>query len=159
MGVSGSGKSTVGAALARALKWPFFDGDRFHSEDSVAKMAAGQPLTDDDRAPWLQRIHNLVSSKLAEGNSVVVACSALKQTHRDKIRGKLKDVQFVYLKGDHDLIRKRLQKRSDHFMDPSLLDSQFDALEEPIDAVVVDISKDLDTLVLDTLLGLAVVNL
>lgn len=158
MGVSGSGKSTVGAALARLLKWPFFDGDKFHPESNVAKMAAGQPLTDEDRAPWLERIHKLIAEKLAAGDSLIVACSALKSAYRRALMGDLPDVQFLYLKGERELIAQRLNDRQGHFMPAELLDSQFATLEEPGRAVIVDISSDLDEVVVDALLGLAFAN-
>ncbi len=155
MGVSGSGKSTVGAALARALEWPFFDGDKFHPEANVAKMSAGQPLTDEDREPWLRRIHKLIADKFGEGRSVVVACSALKDSYRKILRGELRGVRFVYLKGDARLIEERMKARPGHFMKPEMLQSQLDALEPPSGAVVVNIDKPLDDVVIDALMGLA----
>lgn len=154
MGVAGSGKSTVGAALGRALGWPFFDGDKFHPQANVEKMAQGAPLTDADRAPWLQRLHQLLAEKLAKGQSIVLACSALKESYRRTLRGSL-DVSFVYLKGDPELIRSRLGARSGHYMPAELLQSQFDTLEEPEAAVVVDVKNSVDDIVLDVVVSLA----
>lgn len=154
MGVSGSGKSTVGAALGRALGWPFFDGDKFHSQDNVDKMAQGVPLTDADRAPWLQRLNQLLADKLAAGQSIVLACSALKESYRHTLQGDL-DVSFVYLKGSFDLIDSRLKGRPGHYMPPGLLRSQFDELEEPAKAVAVDVKKSVDELVPEVLFRLA----
>jgi gluconokinase len=155
MGVSGSGKSTVGAALAGALRWPFYDGDKFHSQANIDKMAAGLPLTDEDRDPWLERIHKLIADKFAEGHSLVVACSALKEAYRLKLRGDLKNVKFVYLSGDYETIYARMQVRPDHYMKPEMLQSQFADLEVPEKAVVVDVRKKLEDEVVDALLGLA----
>jgi gluconokinase len=129
MGVSGSGKTTVGEALAPLLGGVFIDGDSFHSPDSIAKMSRGEPLTDDDRAPWLQRI----GREMSERRGVVVAgCSALKRRYRDAIRRAVEEpVCFVHLAGSHDLIASRMNARMGHFMPPSLLTSQLAALEPP----------------------------
>ena len=124
MGVSGSGKSTVGAALADRLGLPFVDGDALHPPANVEKMAAGIPLTDDDRWPWLE----LVGRRLAEGE-VVVACSALKRSYRRAILAEAPDARFVHLTGSHELLDLRMQQRLDHFMPASLLESQLAALE------------------------------
>ena len=138
MGVSGSGKTAVGAALAENLGWPFLDGDDFHPEANVAKMAAGTPLTDADRWPWLDRLAAEMAAVNARGADAVVACSALKQAYRDRFF-RAGDVRFVHLKGDHETIAARLAARSHRYMPPTLLASQFATLEEPSDVVVVDV--------------------
>ncbi|CAJ0684897.1 gluconokinase [Ralstonia sp. 22086] len=140
MGVSGCGKSTVGQKIAERLGCAFRDGDEFHSEANRAKMHAGIPLNDDDRKPWLESIRAYMDEKTSSGQSLVVACSALKQRYRDVLRGPAGNAEFVYLKGDFDLLQSRLAARKDHFFNPNLLRSQFEALEEPTDAVIVDIA-------------------
>jgi len=131
MGVSGSGKTTVGEALAARLGWEFVDGDALHPPANVAKVHAGQPLDDDDRRPWLDRIATLMDAWAASGASGVVTCSALKRRYRDRIVGSRAWVRLVYLDGSPELIAGRLAARRGHFMPPSLLDSQFAALEPP----------------------------
>jgi len=144
MGVSGSGKTAVGEFLSQKLSWPFFDGDDFHPKENVAKMAAGIPLDDDDRTPWLTILHDLIADHLAEGKSLLLACSALKQTYRDLLLEGNPNTVFVHLKGDFDLIMNRMQARSGHYMKPEMLHSQFETLEEPADALSVDIGQNLD---------------
>jgi len=138
MGVSGCGKSTIGKRLAKELKLPFYDGDDFHPEANVLKMASGQALHDEDRKEWLENLNHL--AKKNRKNGVVIACSALKQVYRDAL---LKDVsdtlQFVFLEGSYAEILNRIQKRKGHFMPPALLQSQFDALERPLDAITISI--------------------
>lgn len=131
MGVSGSGKSTIGTQLALQLHWEFEDGDWFHPARNIDKMQAGIPLTDEDRAPWLIAIADFIDQARVSGRHVVVACSALKRRYRAVIIGNRPDVQLVYLKGDMELIGRRIAARHEHFMPQSLLQSQFDALEEP----------------------------
>lgn len=131
MGVSGSGKSTIATALAERLGWPFEDGDRFHPASNVAKMSAGQPLTDDDRWPWLQAIADEINRVHEAGGHVVIACSALKRAYREVLAGGRRDVRFVFLNGSQSLIADRLARRKGHFMPPGLLDSQFKTLEPP----------------------------
>ena len=138
MGVAGSGKTTIGKLLAENLGWQFFDADEFHSAGNVAKMKSGIPLTDADRRPWLERLRRTIRETLKKGESGVLACSALKQSYR-RILLIDERVQLVYLKGDHDLIQARLQQRSNHFMNPELLRSQFESLEEPTEGLRVDI--------------------
>jgi len=140
MGVCGSGKTTVGEALAASLGCAFLDADDFHPPANVAKMASGQPLTDDDRWPWLDRIVAELSRILARGDNAVLACSALKQSYRARLQ-RAGDVRIVYLKGDAATISARLASRQHEYMPPSLLPSQFAALEEPDDALVVDIRE------------------
>ena len=136
MGVSGSGKSTIGRPLAGRLGFPFFDADEFHPPENVAKMAAGTPLTDADRWPWLA----LLNGKLREEKNAVLACSALKQSYRDALAQGLTDCRFVHLRGSIELIRARLADRQHRYMPASLLESQFATLEPPREAIVVDIA-------------------
>lgn len=150
MGVSGCGKSSVGAALAARLGIPYFDGDDLHSPGAVAKMRDGVPLTDADRWPWLDR----VAQVLCDRAPVIVGCSALKRAYRDRIRaGAGGPVIFVHLAGSRALIAARMAARSGHYMPPTLLDSQFEALEPPgpDEAVTVDIAQDLPDLVASVL--------
>ena len=147
MGVSGCGKSTVGQKIAERLGCAFRDGDEFHSDANRAKMHAGIPLNDDDRKPWLESIRTYMDETMSGGGSLVVACSALKQRYRDVLRGKTGNTEFVYLKGDFDLLQGRLAARKDHFFNPNLLRSQFDALEEPTAAIVVDIALPTESIV------------
>ena len=142
MGVSGSGKSTIGALLARRLQWEFEDADWFHPASNVEKMHSGIPLTDEDRAPWLAAVAAWIDKTRAAHQHGVVACSALKRRYRQVLIGDRSDVRLVYLKGDEELIARRIATRHEHFMPKSLLHSQFEALEEPESderAVVVSI--------------------
>lgn len=147
MGVSGSGKSTVGAALAHELGVPFGDADDFHPAANVAKMAAGVPLDDEDRAPWLETIGRWLASHEGGG---VVSCSALKRAYRDRLRDHAPYVEFVHLHGSYDVIARRQASRPGHFMPASLLQSQFDTLE-PLEAdeagLVLDVDQTVDQLV------------
>jgi gluconokinase len=129
MGVSGSGKSTVAALLAARLGWDLQEGDDLHSSANVSKMAAGIPLTDEDRMPWLDTVASWISAHTSAGLPGLVTCSALKRIYRDRLRGD--HVQFVYLRGSRTLIGDRLATRTDHYMPPSLLDSQMSTLEPP----------------------------
>ena len=131
MGVSGSGKSTIADRLAARLGWRYEDGDRFHPPANVAKMSAGQPLTDEDRWPWLQAIADEIDRLAASGQRAVVACSALKRAYRDILVHGRDDVRIVFLNGTQDLIADRLAARKGHFMPPGLLASQFRTLEPP----------------------------
>jgi gluconokinase len=147
MGVSGSGKTTVGSALAQRLRVPFVDADSLHPPANVAKMSAGQPLGDDDRYPWLERVGEWLAGHRAGG---VASCSALKRAYRDQLRAHCPRVEFLYLRGSPETIGARLAARSDHFMPAALLRSQFDALQplgvdEP--GVTVDIDHDVDTII------------
>ncbi len=131
MGVSGSGKTTVSALLAAALGCQFQEGDDLHPAENVEKMRGGTPLTDADRMPWLHKIAEEIDGWRARGESGVLTCSALKRSYRDIIIGGRPDVTLVYLKGSHDLIRRRMAARHEHFMPVALLDSQFATLQEP----------------------------
>jgi carbohydrate kinase (thermoresistant glucokinase family) len=131
MGVSGSGKTTIGTQLALTLHWDFEDADWFHPTRNIDKMHAGIALTDEDRAPWLIAIADFIDRARTAGQRAVVTCSALKRRYRTVIIGNRPDVRLVYLKGDMELIGRRIATRHEHFMPASLLQSQFDALEEP----------------------------
>lgn len=139
MGVSGSGKTTVGSMLARELGWAFFDADDFHPAVNREKMAQGIPLNDEDRAAWLKALQDLLRKNSGEGIRSVLACSALKQSYRETLAVD-ESVRFVYLRGSYDQIETRMKRRKDHYMPVQLLQSQFEALEEPREAVVIDIS-------------------
>jgi gluconokinase len=140
MGVSGSGKTTVGQALAQALGWRFDDADSFHPPANIAKMSAGVPLTDADREPWLQAIRRHVGRCLTAGENAVVTCSALKQSYRQIIIVDPLRVPLVYLRGSRALLQQRISHRQGHFMKSSMLDSQLADLEEPENALVIDVS-------------------
>jgi gluconokinase len=129
IGISGSGKSTVAEGLVRRLGWPFAEGDDFHPPENVAKMSAGTPLDDDDRRPWLRRLADWIGEHERSGDSVVVTCSALKRSYRDLLRDGHPSVWFAHVTADAELIRDRLQHRSDHYMPASLLESQLAILE------------------------------
>lgn len=138
MGVCGCGKTTVGQALAAELDWPFFDADDFHPPENVAKMAAGVPLTDADRWPWLDRLASELAAIEGRGAHAVLACSALRQAYRDRL-ARAGDVRFVHLVGDRETIAERIGARTHRYMPLSLLDSQFAALEPPANAIDVDV--------------------
>jgi len=154
MGVSGSGKSTVAERLAKRLGWRYEDGDWFHPPSNVAKMSAGQPLTDEDRWPWLRAIADEIDRVCEAGQHVVIACSALKRAYREVLIHGRTDARIVYLNGTQDLIASRISARKDHFMPPELLASQFKTLEPP-DAsehpVIVSIDVSVDAIVDDVI--------
>ena len=139
MGVSGSGKTTIGKGLAERLGCRFYEGDDFHTAGNVAKMAAGIPLTDEDRAGWLRALAGVIRDDLRRGEGGVMACSALKEKYRRVLRVDPRLVRFLYLKGSYEVIRERLERRTGHYMSAELLQSQFEALEEPQDEWVEDI--------------------
>jgi gluconokinase len=141
MGVSGSGKTTVGVPLAQALGGEFVEGDDYHPPANVAKMRQGIPLDDADRRPWLETLSAEIGRWLSAGRTVVLACSALKRSYRAILRGERPGVRFVHLTGSAPLIRARLAGRRGHYMPASLLDSQLAALEEPLDAIVVAVDR------------------
>lgn len=144
MGVSGAGKSTVGRILADRLGSDFYDADDFHSKENKEKMSKGIPLNDKDRELWLISLRTLLE---AQSTNVVLACSALKQSYRDVLTVPDKNIIFVYLKGDKELLRKRLLERKGHYAGPDLLDSQLETLEEPEDALTLDIVNDPENIV------------
>jgi gluconokinase len=146
-GVTGSGKSTVGRALAARLGWRFHDADDLHSPENAERMRRNQPLTDAHRLPWLLRVRAVVEEAARARQGEVVACSALKQRYRETIAGDVRGVRFVHLTGDPELLRERLEHRPRHFAGPGLLDSQLEALEPPADALTLDVSLPVDALV------------
>ncbi len=158
MGVSGTGKTTIGEALASRLGWTFQEGDDFHPSANIAKMKSGQPLDDADRAPWLAKVEAWISGQLAADRSGVITCSALKRTYRSAIIGGRSDVILVYLTGSKQIIAERLEKRRGHFMPPGLLASQFKALQTPAPRekpIVVNIDQPITTQVDDVVAALA----
>jgi gluconokinase len=179
MGVAGSGKTTVGRRVARRLRFDFEDADAYHSAANVAKMAAGLPLTDADRAPWLVALRRLIEERSAAGRSLVLACSALKRSYRKVLAGETAAlgvastapgehgadavragaasgprVTFVYLRGDYETILARLRRRRGHYMHANMLQSQFRDLQEPDDAVTVDATGSVPTAIRQTLAAL-----
>ena len=150
MGVSGSGKTLIGSTLARALGIDFVEGDEFHPAENVARMSAGVPLTDDDRAGWLRALGARLGEAKRAGTGLVMSCSALKRSYRDLLRAEAGDVQFIFLRGSRALLAERLAGRRGHFMPASLLDSQLATLQEPSPdegAWVCDISASPEDLV------------
>jgi gluconokinase len=152
MGVAGCGKSTVGRRLAQRLGWDFFDADDFHPPENVARMAAGIPLTDADRAPWLATLNALLRAALETGRHPVLACSALKQRYRDTLLAGNDGLVVVYLKGSYDVIWPRMAARENHYMKPHMLQSQFEALEEPHSALTLDVNLSPEAIV-DRIVG------
>jgi gluconokinase len=149
MGVVGSGKTTIGELLTHKLGWQFADADDFHSPENINKIHNGIPLNDADRAPWLAALHDAIQQWISKRENVVLACSALKDSYRDQLRAA--QVKFVYLKGDYDLILKRLGSRHGHFASASILKSQLVDLEEPHDALIVAIDKSPQEIVAEIL--------
>jgi gluconokinase len=149
MGPAGSGKTTVGELLAAQLSWEFADGDDFHPPANIEKMSHGIPLTDEDRLPWLQSIREAMQQWLAQGKGAVVACSALKRSYRDLlgVDSNARDIKLVYLKGTYGLLLERLHSRKGHYMKEQMLASQLADLEEPTDALAVDIAKSPEEIV------------
>ena len=155
MGTTGSGKTTVGKMLAERLGWLFLDADDFHSPQNKEKMHRGLPLSDQDRAPWLAAIHNELLRQNQLGRKVVLACSALKREYREMLRTG-PEVKFVYLKGGRELLHRRLHARVGHFMTEKMLESQLATLEEPHDAVIVDVDRSAEEIVAQIRVGLAI---
>jgi carbohydrate kinase (thermoresistant glucokinase family) len=147
MGVSGSGKTTIGKLLSEKTGWLFYDADVFHSTENIEKMKAGIPLTDEDRWPWLDSMNNFAKEKTGSDN-IILSCSALKEIYRQRLS---KDMEqsccWIFLKGDYNLILKRMQQRQQHYMPSALLQSQFDVLEQPPNALVEDISQSPEVII------------
>ena len=144
MGVSGSGKTAVGTRLAQKLHYEFLDADNFHPPANIEKMKHGIPLTDEDRIPWLQNLHREIATRLSQSKSVILACSALKESYRETLREGLPQIRFVYLHVDKETLAQRLQQRKGHFFPKELLDSQLATLEVSHDALVVEENRPLD---------------
>lgn len=140
MGVSGTGKSTIGRLLSDRTGWAFYDADDFHPQANIDKMNIGIPLNDSDRLPWLAELKQLIRNTLNSQHNAILACSALKSKYRQILSHNHSEVVFIYLRGDYDCIQTRIHQRTGHFMNPDLLQSQFDTLEEPQDAVIIDVS-------------------
>jgi gluconokinase len=151
MGVSGCGKSSVASALASATGGDFLDADDYHPPANKAKMAAGIPLQDEDRVGWLNRLNEELKKRAGNGRKTFLACSALRQSYRDRLAAELPSLQFIYLKGSSEAIRSRLKGRRDHFMPSTLLESQFAILEEPTDAITISLEQPLDSVVAEIL--------
>src|SRR5687768_16824567 len=154
MGVAGAGKTLVGRAVSAALGWPFLDADEFHSPENIAKMESGTALEDADRAAWLDALRTALARVRQREGDAVIARSDHGAAFRESLREGFDDMRFVYLKADAVLVRARVAARADHFMPASLVDSQFEALEEPRDAIVVDASKPPAVIVSEILRGL-----
>ena len=144
MGVSGCGKTTIGKMTAAFFGVHFYEGDDYHPPENIKKMAAGLPLTDEDRAGWLDVLAQLMRHKLDQGQSGVLSCSALKKKYRDGLRADKDRIHFIYLKGSQELIRSRIEERTGHYMPAELLKSQFEALEEPCHALTIDVAQSPD---------------
>jgi gluconokinase len=147
MGVSGAGKTAVGELLAERLGWALVDGDDLHPASNIRKMTAGVPLTDEDRFPWLQKIRDAIVEHSRSGRSAIVACSALKESYRKLLLQGQLDTRLVYLRGTPAVLERRLGERRGHFFDPNLLTSQLETMEEPKDALVVDVDAELEAVV------------
>jgi gluconokinase len=147
IGVSGSGKTTVGRMLAESLKWDFSDADPFHPRANIEKMSQGIPLNDEDRKPWLEAMQRAIEQWLQDDKNMVLACSALKAAYRQMLLRDKERMRLVYLKGSFEQIQKRLQERRHHYMKAELLQSQFDSLEEPEEGITVDISESPEVIV------------
>jgi len=147
MGVCGSGKSTIGSLLAEKLGCSFLDADVFHPQANVEKMSRGEPLNDEDRKPWLVRLNKEMAQCSTTGTSAVLGCSALKESYREILSEGISDLSVVYLKGDYNTIYERMSSRAGHFMGENMVQSQFDTLEEPTDAIVVDIKESPEAIV------------
>lgn len=141
MGVSGCGKTTVGSLLAKQLGWAYHEGDAFHTAENIDKMSKGVSLDDDDRGPWLAAIKEAIDKCVDEASDAVIACSALRRKYRRTLSADIVDIRFVYLKGNFESIRERMKSRDRHYMKANMLESQFSSLEEPEDAIEIDIGS------------------
>ena len=151
MGVSGSGKSTIGKLLSDRTGWTFYDADDFHPPANINKMNRGIPLTDSDRQPWLEKLKQLITNTLKNNQQGILACSALKSDYRQILTSNNPEVIFIYLRGDYDCIKNRVQQRQGHFMQADLLRNQFDTMEEPEDAIAIDIALEPEDIVKEIL--------
>lgn len=147
MGVSGSGKSTIGRALALRMRARFIEGDEYHPPANIAKMSQGTPLNDEDRWPWLETLRGELAESVRRGEPVILSCSALRQAYRDRLGLGLPGITWIYLKGEREALLRNFAKRSDHFMKANMLDSQLRTLEEPVDAIVLPCEGPVDELV------------
>ncbi len=147
MGVSGSGKTTVGQAFSQTVGYAFYDADNFHPPENIAKMSQGIPLNDSDRLPWLLAIKGVINKHQQLQKNAVITCSALKQSYRDLLQEDTTGIIWIYLKGTYETILKRIQQRSNHFMKETMLLSQFQALEEPENAMIIDINSPVEEIV------------
>ncbi|HDS01134.1 MAG TPA: gluconokinase [candidate division Zixibacteria bacterium] len=147
MGVSGCGKTSVGLGLSEVLGWPFYDGDDFHPQANIDKMARGIALDDNDRLPWLERLHALIREHLEGDRSLLVACSALKANYRDVLKGGREEILFVHLEGSFELVYSRMENRSGHYMKADMLQSQYRDLEPPADALTTQIDQPVDAII------------
>jgi gluconokinase len=153
MGTTGAGKTTVGKILAARLRWTFLDADDFHPQANIDKMHHGIPLTDADRLPWLEKIHTELLRQTQSGKNIVLACSALKQSYRDLLSSEV-DMRIVYLRGTYDVMRQRIELRHGHFAGEDILAGQFADLEEPRNALVLDVSRSPQQLAAEAIAGL-----
>lgn len=151
MGVSGCGKTTIGKALAKSLSWNFYDADYLHPPENIDKMKNSIPLNDEDRSPWLEELHNLILASTHNAIPGVMACSALKERYRQILLKDCQEVLIVYLKGNYELIWSRMAGRSGHYMKPEMLRSQFDALQEPQNALVIDVADTVEDILVQLL--------
>jgi gluconokinase len=156
MGVSGCGKTTIGSLLAKELAIKFYDGDEFHPPDNISKMTRGIPLSDSDREEWLDGLRSLIISQIKKKEPIVLACSALKQSYRNYLQVSPLKTKFIFLKGDYKLISDRMTYRQNHYMKPSMLRSQFDTLEEPDDAITIDIADPPEVIIENILMSLGI---
>ncbi len=147
MGVSGSGKTTIGKALSQELGYAFYDADDFHPPENIAKMSQGIPLKDSDRIPWLNAIKSVINEHQKQQKNAIITCSALKQSYRNLLQENTRNIIWIYLKGNYEIILQRLQQRSEHFMKENMLLSQFQTLEEPENAVIIDINLSVQNIV------------
>ncbi len=147
MGVAGSGKTTIGRQLSAKTGYPFYDADNFHPQQNTDKMKSGQPLTDEDRWPWLENIHAFAAEKIKTIN-IIIACSALKEQYRKLLSKEIEPhCRWVYLNGNYETILNRMQTRQGHYMPPALLQSQFEALEIPANAIEADITMEPEAII------------
>ncbi len=147
MGVSGSGKSTVGRLLSDRTGWNFYDADNFHPPENIAKMSRGIPLSNSDRQPWLNKLQELIDRTLDSKSNAILACSALKSSYRDILQRDIRDIVWIYLRGDYEEIKTRIEQRQGHFLQANLLRNQFETLEEPENAITIDIALSAATIV------------